>query len=304
VGNQFIGINNYSYLGALVNSAVLGNQVTGQQGQHAWRMGYHRKLIISNNEFTGTATGSALTMRGAKWALPRAPGNEWTLPAQPYSEETIVSDNRLIADPNGNAVTYMSANAGEDVHFRNHIFERNWLTMSDNGAVLTTSAGLSTIRNNLIERNGTVDLRSIEVQRTSDPVNNSYFVYNNTVFSGGATSSVQFSIVHINSGQETEAGSSPPNLVARNNLGVAPSNTTPSTAPVVDSAGAGFAASNNSTRAEIQGTSPLTATPPAQTSHWRPQAGTYPINGGTTVPVFSDFFAAPRTGNHIGAVNP
>ena len=44
--------------------------------------------------------------------------------------------------------------------------------------------------------------------------------------------------------------------------------------------------------------------PPTQPSHWQPAAATYPINGGTAVPVFRDFFDAPRTGNHLGAVNP
>ncbi|MDP2324894.1 MAG: hypothetical protein Q8N51_12825, partial [Gammaproteobacteria bacterium] len=303
IDNQFTNNATYAFLGALNSSAAMGNRVTGQSGQHAWRLGHGSRNVISNNELTGTPTGTALTIRGFAWELAnRASGNQFTLPANSFSEFSIASDNRIISGVGALPYTYAASNGTELPRFRNHISERNIIVTSTPGLALTSVAGLSTIRNNLVLNTSTTDLRSIEIQPPVDPVINNFFVYNNSVFSGATTSSVGLCIVNTNFGPV-------PNLVARNNLGVAPGNTNGGTAPVCDFAGGGFTGSNNSTRAQIQGPSPLTTTPPTQPSHWQPQAATYPINGGFPppsgpVPVFSDFFVAPRTGNHIGAVNP
>jgi hypothetical protein len=144
-------------------------------------------------------------------------------------------------------------------------------------------------------------VRAIGLGKNGGPVTDAIAVYNNSAYTGFSSSTSPFIIVDISD--------SPTNVVIRNNLGYAPNNTASNTAPVRDLSGGGFTASNNSTTAQIQGVSPnFVATPPTQPSHWRPQAGSYAINGGYVgpppAPVFSDFFAAPRTGNHLGAVNP
>ncbi len=295
-GNQFLNNFEYGFLGIMDKGAALGNVVTGIQSQHAWRLGHGSKNIVSNNEFTGSPTGTALTFRGIGWEVnTRGSGNQFTLPANSFAEYSIASDNKITAVTGGLAYTYAASNAAEMPRFRNHISERNIVTSTNFGPAMFTVAGDSTIRNNLFVI-GTPDMRALEIQQPVDPVITSFFVYNNSSFNGNVSGSSDFNVVG--------GSAAVPNLVARNNLGVAPSNTAAGT---IGASGSGYTASNNSTRAQIQGPSPLTTTPPTQPSHWQPLPASYPINGGFAlppVPVFSDFFAAPRTGNHMGAVNP
>jgi len=306
--NQFTTDLEYGFLGPLNRSALLGNQVFGQFNQHAARLSHAQKVVVSNNELTGTASGTALTIRGAGFELAnRTIGNQFTLPANTHSEETVVSDNKLIggASPTSQVLTYTSPNATEGPRFRNHIAERNWIITSATVAIFS-EASLTTIRNNLID----LDLspgafRAIVVTRSAQAANpntDNVFVYNNSAYTDSAASA-PLVIVDI-------ADQVTPTLVIRNNLAYAPNNppTHGGTAPVRDIAGVPEVASNNSTTVQIRTVNPLFNTyKPTQPSHWQPSVGSYAINGGFAappVPVFSDFFGAARAGNHMGAVNP
>jgi hypothetical protein len=153
-----------------------------------------------------------------------------------------------------------------------------------------------TVRNNLVDSTVASAFASgIILRGNGGPRPDDVAVYNNS-FYNGATSSFDTAIVNVLVPYT--------NVVVRNNLGYAPNNTSAATAPFTGTFGAGFDASNNSTGAQIRGTNPFTTNPPTQPSHWQPTSG-YAVDGGFPVPVFSDFFAAPRSGTYdLGAVNP
>jgi hypothetical protein len=171
------------------------------------------------------------------------------------------------------------------------------LSGNNSGAGLISEAGQATIRNNLFDANLLTPFGyGIALRRNGGPNPDDVAIYNNTFFNN-VTSGFDTAIVNITSALT--------NVVVRNNLGYAPNNTGFTTGPVINSGGASVTQSNNSNGAQIKGTNPMfTTTPPTQPSHWRPTGGSYAIGSGFAVPVFSDFFAAPRTGNHMGAVNP
>jgi len=306
--NQLLDNGSYSFIGALNRSALLGNLVSGQLSQHAFRLIHAQKVVVSNNDLTGSSSGTALTVRGIGFELAnRQSGNQFTLPNNTHSEETIVSDNKLSNLSGSQTFSYVAALSTEGPRFRNHITERNWI-IGTFSQVMFTESSLATIRNNILD----LDLvpgpfRAITVTRSQLPANpdaDNVFVYNNSAYTDSAVNS-PFVVVDI-------GGAVTPTLVIRNNFGYAPNNINGTTASVRDLAGVPETQSNNSSAAQITGPFPANPRPistykPTQPSHWQPAGGSYLINGGFAsppVPVFSDFFAAPRAGNHLGAVNP
>ena len=67
---------------------------------------------------------------------------------------------------------------------------------------------------------------------------------------------------------------------------------------------AAYTATNNTVNQNINPN--FTATPPVTLADWKPNTGSYAINGGTSVPVLRDFNNVSRVGagNHMGAVLP
>lgn len=305
VGNIWTGTFRYGFLGALVNSAVMGNSITGQSSQHAFRTAYASRLNVSNNSFTGTATGSALTIRAVAWDIAnRGAGNanQHTIPANSYTEYVYVHGNRLTAVGAGNVLTFTASNGTELPRFQKTIADSNLLiTTATGGLPFTSAAGDQTVRNNLIIDARTGDQRMFEFHPPEDPVLTSYYFYNNSAYTPLTTASVDAYIGVANfSGNAFTVN-------ARNNLGVSPSNTAGGTAPMLAAPGTSgaFAAGTNSTAAQMKGASPLTATPPTTAADFQPSAGTYPIDAGTSVPVWHDFNGALRSGTYdLGAVNP
>lgn len=306
IGETVFSTNrDYGFIGAFDRSAILGSLVIGQQLQHAVRIVQGRKFVISNNELVGTSSGNALTVRGIAWDVSNRTGgspNGFTVPHNSYSEHGVISDNRLIGGAGASTFTFDSDGASIP-RLKDHIFERNWVTSGagTSHTNVTRFSQLITYRNNLWDNSTTTNQSTIQLAQMNTGgfgpavTSEDFFVYNNTAH-GSSGSGAAFTLVSTESQVR--------NLTIRNNLGVAVGNTNGLTGILFDNWGSTVFASNNSTRAQIIGASPLTATPPTAIGHWRP-AGGYPIDTGTPVPVFSDFNAAARTGTYdLGAVNP
>jgi hypothetical protein len=137
--------------------------------------------------------------------------------------------------------------------------------------------------------------------RGIEPPPTNIWIYNNSVYNADAA---EFSMVMVNSG----VGS---NIDVRNNAAYAPnstrnganSNNTPTV--LTDLQGApNVTYSTNSSDSQVK-TSPLFATTPVLATDWKPVTGSYAIDSGTPVPVWSDFFRTSRPPNgifDIGAV--
>ena len=133
--------------------------------------------------------------------------------------------------------------------------------------------------------------------RGIEPPPTGVWIYNNSVFNADAA---EFSMIMINSG----AGA---NIDVRNNPAYAPnslsngsnSNSTPTV--LTDLQGApNVTFSNNSSDSQVKTASSLfTASPPAIATDWKPTAGSYAINSGTAVPVWSDFYRTSRPQNGV-----
>jgi hypothetical protein len=94
------------------------------------------------------------------------------------------------------------------------------------------------------------------------------------------------------------------NVTITNNLAYAPNVTHPLS--VKDVGAKNVIVSNNSTDAQIKATNPFSATtPPVNLTDWIPQASSYAIDAGATVPTWSDFRRANRpqgSGYDMGAI--
>jgi hypothetical protein len=305
VDTVFSGNQEYGFLGALNRAMFLGNQVAGQIAQHAIRVAFTQKAVISNNELTGTSSGTALTVRGVNMVVADrgGTGNQFTIPAGSFTEEVVISDNKILAGLSPFPFTIKAVQSDDDTRFRYIVVERNWLVAgATSNMFFDTEASEATVRNNIFDLSllSTGPYRAIGLDKTTGtpaPAAN-IDVFNNSVFSSAANALSPFVVVDI-----LPSSGGPAGVVVRNNLGFAPS--IANTFMVRNQGGGGFTASNNSDDVATMATNPsFTSTPPTQPLHWQPTGG-YAVNSGTPVPVFSDFFAAPRTGTYdLGAVSP
>ena len=92
-------------------------------------------------------------------------------------------------------------------------------------------------------------------------------------------------------------------VTIKNNLGSAPSSTSPS---MVSGIGAGAAVkSNNSSDSQVQSVSPgWVVSSPINPVDFALTGGSYASGAGTAVPVYSDFTMAVRSSNDLGALKP
>jgi hypothetical protein len=222
--NLFIGLGSYGFLGALNYAMWVNNQMTGQLTQHGIRMIYTRKAVFTNNEVTGTPSGTAVTIRGAGMTAADRAGliNVFTLPENSFTEHVVLTDNRFNAGSGGFAVTIVPPNPGNNTRFRDFLIERNWMTNGPAANVVFESqAGEQTLRNNVFNLSTTsssyIAMQLVKSAGTPADAGDNVFVYNNTAYSG-ATSSQAFVLLDM-------ATASPANVVARNNLAYAPNNT-------------------------------------------------------------------------------
>ena len=218
-----------------------------------------------------------------------------------YSQHVMIADNYMVSAQEPWQVTISPQDSGEDERVRNVILERNYHV----GTVYTQIAQVIrsrqiTSRNNIFAANGSPGYTYFaQVDRDGgEPPATDVWFYNNTVYkSGGAVNgSDGFAIVNMPNTLIS-------NVTIRNNLGYAPTLT--GSVPYVNAGITGLTQSNNSTTAQINGTSPqFTATPPSAITDWKPTCTTtYPCAQGISVPVWSDFFLTGQLGvRDLGAV--
>lgn len=212
-----------------------------------------------------------------------------------WSEKICVHDN--FTDPSGVAGTMSSIGAGpvnQDFgigRVRDVIFERNYLI---NGQILPQNQ--TTVRNNLLTST-TVGNQFAWVHMAYQDDVQDVWVYNNTTYSTGT-----YDIQYINAIGGTYTGAT---ATFRNNLVYAPNGTKPSYSTMFYNPGlVTVTESNNTAWANYTSVTPnFTATPPVAPANWKPTTG-YAVGGGTTVPVWTDFFGTTVTGatREIGAV--
>jgi hypothetical protein len=299
VGCVIDTVDQYHIFGGAENLVILGNKTTVATNAHSIRTQWSRNAVISNNEI-GTAFQTCLTIRGVCYNVADRTGSGvlgfYTLEDQIYTERNIVSDNKMIGGAGVNPLfSYTTITSGlPETRFRNSIVERNWIILGGAGAGNTNvpfqfEGQLISIRNNLFDTSlssapaGETGIQ-IAPQASSQTVD-SVWVYHNTHYSSRATGTLVF----FNEASTPD----PTNIKVKNNLIVAPDNSSASTDPVTGTYGAGFDEGTgvNSTQAQIQGTSPLSTTPPTTPAHWQITVSTYPVGAGEdSLKVFDDFF--------------
>jgi len=311
----------YGFFGAVSRLMMLGNLINSPPpfnplSQHGARLQYGREIVISNNDLL-QAFKTSLTVRGVIFnTINRNPlvghgAGITTLPDMAFTEKGVISDNRMLgsigsggAGAGTTPLTFQSTSGAGDTRFRNHIVERNSIVLgsSASGAAMQFESSFISIRNNLFDTSAANAAQlAMNIQKsTAAPPLTEMYVHNNSVFSNKAGGSL-FTILNTD-------GSLPTNVKFRINLGRGP-NLTGAANSISGTYGAGSdspATADNSTSAQIrQGLQVLTVEPPVTPPNdWRPLGGSYPIGGGFSVNVFSDYAAQPRIGNHIGAVNP
>jgi len=318
----------WSIYAALNNSAILGNSLGNTAdntatGSHIIRIPQGYKLVISNNSFY-RAGGLIIKMHGPIWCAPgsatRSNGRCTTesssylnseLPhglggsTGGYTELNVISDNRVLAGNQAYLMHMGPQDAFNDERVREVIVERNWYqaNLSLTRSAIVIGGSEITARNNICDLTGGSNGRyCVNVKREGPSGSNSpappsdqVRIYNNTAYSGDANTN--FAAALIESGVT--------NVTVRNKIAYAPS---ARNSVLIDSTCgvACYTESNNSTDTQVKNTSPLfTATPPVLITDWIPMAGSYAIDGGTGVPVWSDFFRTIRTQSvviDIGAV--
>lgn len=302
-----IFVHDSNFTGGITNT-VIGNQTRYSfQGNKvgidrsgtpfALRTGYFDKAVFSNNNFTNTNLG--VTLRAPLFT------GEGIIPASTYSQYAVFSDNYLAGGANADSGQYLiwtrPTNNTLDERIRYVIVERNWFQAVANVKGCSAVAAVSvTERNNLCDLagSGTVPVGFNVGRLGVEPAPTGINFYNNTV----VTDSVVASPVCFNVDSSTLTDS--PNNI-KNNICYTPNAT--GSPVVVSDPGSDATASNNSATAT---TNPnLTTFPPttadcAGTMAWRPTSG-FPIDGGTAVPVWSDFCRATRTGTYdVGGLIP
>jgi hypothetical protein len=268
-------------------------------GEHTVRVQFANRAVISNNTMQGqAATKEAFTLRARIFGGTGAAVNAGSNGVTQY---VVVSDNKFLGNGGDIWTLYYGPQAAaNDERVSDTITERNWFTAgSGTQRAFVLQGQNQTVRNNVFDSSGAQSHGGIQI--TSNPV---YVpttwamlvnVYNNTFYDSDtiACCAGNFNAVII------DANSS--NTTLKNNLAYAPND---SNHVMISGTGIGLVQSNNSSDAQVGATNPLfTSVSPFNPTNAKITSGSYAIGGGTTVPVWSDFFlttqASPRD---MGAV--
>jgi len=303
-GNRiaFMG-NSFENGGLQTRYDELGNPLGA--GTHVLRFPFLNKAVISNNHILHPGgTRHAIKLHAPFWngGVPDQTAGNWSNYSVPfngdgYSKYVVISDNYLLSAQEPWQITISPQDSINDERVHDVILERNYHV----GTIYTQVAQRIcarevTSRNNIFSANGSPSYTTfalVDLDGLEPPANN-VWIYNNTVYkpAGPVNGSDGFAIVDM-----PDTGVS--NITIKNNLGWAPTLT--GSVPYVNAGITGLTQSNNSTTAQINNSTPLFAAPPP---NYIPLAGSYAINGGTTVPVWTDFFLniRPQGVIDIGAV--
>jgi len=291
--------------------ALLGNSITDVfNGQAVVRFPQLVRSIVNNNTLSDPgSTKEVIKLHAPTWCTTLQTTCNWTTDTEPadpvgnngvtsfgYSEKILISDNKLTGVSNSAwMVTSGPQNNTNDERVRDVIFERNWL-VAGSGTVkgLVIFSRDTTLRNNICDFSlaSNASCFNPRLWGTEPPADN-VKIYNNTGYTSAAGST--FSVVHIENNVT--------NIELKNNLGYAPSSSSPH---LVD--GTSAAVSTNNTSDAQMKTYPSFVAPlptvPAPTD-FKIVTGSYAIGTGAAVPVWSDFFSVPQMSTRdLGAALP
>lgn len=269
----------FSLLGTTVNDA--------SAGEHCVRLQWLQGAVISNNFLTTPAsTKSTLTLRAPDFPVSLGP-----IPANTYSRWVVVSDNLINGGANVQIPFQIGGDGAQDSRNRDYVVERNFVNLPIGQTPLTgimvfssDAVGPVTVRNNIINFSGSATAGQTGVKvavngAVPSPVG--VMVYNNTLVSSDAATTYR--------GVWIDVGAS--NSLVANNLVYAQNATT--VFGVLDN-GAATIASNNSSDGQAKTILPGFANPALGVLADYQVTSGYALNGGTPVPVFSDFFVSNR----------
>jgi len=258
--------------------AFLGNTIDidnngATNGVHALRTPYLRKSIISHNDMKQAGFDVI------KMHAPSDPTLGWQ---GQYTEQVVVGDNKIYGS------VYLSPqNNGRDERLRDIVFERNQVF----GGPLEVHAVEVTVRNNLFLGLTNDYFAFADIgQRGIEPPATNVRVYNNTAYTSTNLGFSMVTVAAVNS-----------NVTIKNNLAYAPNATwniyqnTHAPTMVENFSSNNIVITNNSTNAQVKGTPPnFVGGTPSTPADFKLGSGSYGINTGAVVPVFSDYFGVIR----------
>ena len=188
--------------------------------------------------------------------------------------------------------------------FRNILAERNYIKngLNDTGATVTFQITQdATFRNNIVLTRSEIGVNFAWSSSAGTPACTSAYIYNNTIVQTASPLASTFAPIWLTS----DTAGNLTGIVVKNILGYGPGSSSAGgeTNSVYANANAasGYTLSNSSTRAQITGTKPWAANPAVAYVDYTPDS--YGVSGGTTVPIYDDFFAIPISGTReIGAI--
>jgi hypothetical protein len=290
------GGGSYSVYASAHRFSLLGNNFNNSgTGSHTLRILHAQRAVISNNTIAGAgATQHIIKLHARGWADAGVsnPGGVGT-----FSEKVVLSDNKFQGGIEQWTVALGPQDGGSDERLRDFIVERNWLKPGSTTQVeLIVWAVETTIRNNIFDTTGATAgaHQGLVVERRGiEPASNQVRIYNNTFYNADASSN--FVAVDL--------GSQVTNITMKNNLAYSPGD---SSAVMRSGSGAsGLDATNNSADSDVRTNNPMFASPTSAPADFMLNAGSYAIDTGASVPVFSDFFRLSRPQNvgfDLGAV--
>lgn len=311
VANTINSTPNESFYGFYYGDAAMGNywNGTGSSGTYVnvIRTMGAQKQIISNNKFRSFGNDGKST--AGTWITVRVHDASATDPQAGYG---LISEND--AQGGGNATMGVSANAYTYAeHNTEVIVERNFITLDTPtaytpGTPITMDCNTCDVRDNIINATGVVgnteaiDLVPIDQHSgawSGGPTN--VRVLNNTIYNGATQS---FQCIALDTLVT--------NATVKNNACYSPTGTTPYTI-ITSGTVTGTVESNNTcgSGAVTSCAGTLTTSPSwsngsgtySLNTDFKPSAG-YTIGAGTSVPVWSDFFAVTQPSpRDMGAVN-
>ena len=298
-----------------VRFAAQGNYIHDSTGEHLVRLDYLNRAVLAYNKLTGgPASKETIAIRGTQLNSAGAAYLAYVPGIQP-TQYVQVSDNEIAVHATV-GVQHSPANDTIVVLITDTIVERNWIY--DDGAsaaqvAVSSQTNRNTTRNNVVNCSGFLacNIHNTRAATTGMLASANHWTYNNTAYSSAASNNT-----NISAAVADATGA----LVTKNNLLYQPAGSGGNGSFDVFCYPSGTNANcttlsvtrtNNSTGSAAGGgstnqqelTNPLfTSVSPFTPANAKPTVGSYAINGGTSVPVWSDFGGNAITGTReIGA---
>ena len=273
--------------------AMLGSYsfVNPSQNSHNIRLQGVNYFVISNNTLAGNQYSEPITTRG-------------------NSQYGVESDNKF----SDNRVTISPQNSTAFENQQDILVERNWFVGGPHTwGVLHIEGHAITARNNIFDLSNASGKRAITIAHTStvgSPMPDLINIYNNTFFNSAANNGNLGATWPFYFYATLDATC---HSIIKNNLAYSPNtyNLTPALIHVDTGGLCNITGANgthgNSSDAQIKtGPNPFVSATPSTPSDFRLTSGSYGLDAGAVVKVFSDFFRnlRPQAGSYdMGAVD-